>query len=115
MTKPQDDNLAGDPLPSGEDWANEFASEAATREESDSLEKLDALLRLGFHEVDQATAKPSEEHVNGILSQLRPNSGVSTSRRTRRSVRVLLWITLVFLTLLGSYALITLALEATRR
>ncbi len=78
---------------------------------ADELERLDAILQIGFRELDTGTKTAPVERVDAIVHELRVLPDHSASRRLRRSVRTLLWISAAFLAVVGTYALISLALR----
>jgi hypothetical protein len=91
------------------DGANPFDVEPFDAEE---IARVDEMLTAGFRELDRSVEPAPSDRVDAIVDELRGLPDISTSRRTRRSIRTLLWISAAFLSLLATYALASLALRA---
>lgn len=89
-----------------------FAGVESFDAEIASLARVDALLRSSYGSLGEDVPSPAPERVQGILREVRPSEDFTLSRRTRRTVRTLLWLTVLFLSLLGAYAFMRLALRA---
>jgi hypothetical protein len=66
-------------------------------------------MRAGFAEFDLSTPLPDGDEIARLLRQVSEEPTVSLLRRTRRSVRTLLWLCVLLLSLLGCSALLALA------
>jgi len=93
----------------------ELLDASASRAEAVELARLDDLLGDGFGGIARTTPEPTPERLESIIDAMRTASNFAMSRRLRRSVRTLLWIVALFLSVLGSYAFVALALRALDR
>lgn len=83
-----------------------------TEDEVKIIAELDLLLRKSYQDLESGIEVIGEERLNGILEKLEAAPEIAVLQRTRRSVRLILWITLALLGLLGAYTLITFVLKA---
>ena len=83
-----------------------------TEDEVKIIAELDLLLRKSYQDLESGIEVIGEERLNGILEKLEAAPEIAVLQRTRRSVRLILWITLALLGLLGTYTLITFVLKA---
>ncbi len=76
------------------------------RREADDLDRLGTSLRLGLESLCGAIAETMDQDIEGTLEKLREESGQARFlRRARRSLRLVLWISLLAFTLLASIGL----------
>jgi anti-sigma factor RsiW len=94
---------------------DDLAACAATQDEAEAVARLDGLLREGFRRLDAGTAPPAEERVRRIVEELRCKPHFATARRFRRSLRTLLWVTVLLLSVVGVYVFTVLVLEVLNR
>jgi hypothetical protein len=81
----------------------------ACKQEVESLVSLERAMRAGFEEFDLSTPFPDSDEITRLLRQVTEEPTVSLLRRTRRSVRTVLWLCFLLLSLLGCSALLALA------
>ncbi len=87
--------------------------EAELFAQAEDLAALDGMLRSGFEATLRATPEVAESRVDDIVDSLCTKPDFSVSRRMRRSVRTILWISALALSVVGAYAFIALYLRAT--
>ena len=80
-------------------------------EEVKIIAELDSLLRKGYQDLESGVAAVGEERLNGILEKLQAAPEIAFLQRTRRSIRLILWITFALSGLLAAYALLALVLK----
>ena len=83
-----------------------------SEEEVKIIAELDSLLRKGYQDLESGVAAVGEERLNGILEKLQVAPEIALLRRTRRSIRLILWITLALSGLLAAYTLLALVFKA---
>lgn len=83
-----------------------------TDEEVKIIAELDSLMRKSYQDIESEIGEIGEERLTGILEKLEAAPEIAVLQRTRRSIRLILWITLALLGLLGTYALLTFVLKA---
>ena len=83
-----------------------------TDEEVKIIAELDILLRKSYRDLEEGIEEIGEERLNGILEKLEAAPEIAVLQRTRRSIRLILWITLGLSGLLAAYALLALVLKA---
>ena len=83
-----------------------------SKEEVEIIAELDGLLRKSYQDLESEVEAIGEERLNGILEKLQAAPEIAVLRRTRRSIRLILWITLALSGLLAAYALLALVLKA---
>ena len=76
------------------------------------IAELDILLRKSYRDLEEGIEEIGEDRLNGILEKLEAAPEIAVLQRTRRSVRLILWITLGLSGLLAAYALLALVLKA---
>ena len=76
------------------------------------IAELDGLLRKNYRDLENGVESIGEERLNGILEKLQAAPEIALLRRTRRSIRLILWITLALSGLLAAYTLLALVLKA---
>ncbi len=101
-------NGAGD----ADELARHLASCRSAAEEIEALTHADTLLRAGYGELAQQTPTIDDSRLEGILRELRDTRELGLRRHARRSVRMILWVTFLLLSVLGTYAFVKLALKA---
>ena len=99
--------LAWERLP--DDARSHLRSCASCRRELHALERMEQVLARGFAEFDRATSLPDSDQITSILRRVTDEPTVAFWQRTRRSVRTMLWLSLLLLSLLGACGLIALA------
>lgn len=82
------------------------------RREVESLVNVDQALMTGFAAFDRSTELPERDQIATLLHRVVDEPTVRLLRRTRRSIRVILWLCFFLFTLLGCSALIALAWKA---
>ena len=83
-----------------------------SEEEVKIIAELDGLLRKNYRDLENGVESIGEERLNGILEKLQAAPEIALLRRTRRSIRLILWITLALSGLLAAYTLLALVLKA---
>ena len=83
-----------------------------TDEEVKIIAELDILLRKSYRDLEEGIEEIGEDRLNGILEKLEAAPEIAVLQRTRRSIRLILWITLTLSGLLAAYALLALVLKA---
>ena len=83
-----------------------------TDEEVTIIAALDILLRKSYRDLEEGIEEIGEDRLNGILEKLEAAPEIAVLQRTRRSIRLILWITLALSGLLAAYALLALVLKA---
>ena len=83
-----------------------------TDEEVKIIAELDLLLRKSYQDLEEGIEEIGEDRLNGILEKLEAAPEIAVLQRTRRSIRLILWITLALSGLLAAYALLALVLKA---
>ena len=83
-----------------------------TAEEVKIIAELDSLLRKNYRDLENGVESIGEERLNGILEKLQAAPEIALLQRTRRSIRLILWITLALSGLLAAYTLLALVLKA---
>ena len=83
-----------------------------TDEEVKIIAELDLLLRRSYRDLEEGIEEIGEDRLNGILEKLEAAPEIAVLQRTRRSIRLILWITLALSGLLAAYALLALVLKA---
>ena len=83
-----------------------------TDEEVKIIAELDILLRKSYRDLEEGIEEIGEDRLNGILEKLEAAPEIAVLQRTRRSIRLILWITLGLSGLLAAYALLALVLKA---
>jgi hypothetical protein len=76
-----------------------------------TLVEIDSLLRQNFQDIENGIAPVDEDQLSGILDEVQAAPEVAVLKRTRRSIRLILWITISLVSLLGAYGLIALVLK----
>ena len=76
------------------------------------IAELDILLRKSYRDLEEGIEEIGEDRLNGILEKLEAAPEIAVLQRTRRSIRLILWITLALSGLLAAYALLALVLKA---
>ena len=76
------------------------------------IAELDILLRKSYRDLEEGIEEIGEDRLNGILEKLEAAPEIAVLQRTRRSIRLILWITLGLSGLLAAYALLALVLKA---
>ena len=79
--------------------------------EVSTLVEIDSLLRQNFQDIENGVAPVDEDQLSGILDEVQVAPEVAVLKRTRRSIRLILWITVSLVSLLGAYGLIALVLK----
>ena len=80
-------------------------------EEVRTLVDIDSLLRRNFEDIESGVDPVDQDHLSGIMEELQAAPEIAVLKRTRRSIRLILWITLSLGSLLGAYTLIALVLK----
>ena len=83
-----------------------------SEEEVKIIAELDGLLRKNYRDLENGVESIGEERLNGILEKLQAAPEIALLRRARRSIRLILWITLALSGLLAAYTLLALVLKA---
>tara|TARA_B100000809_G_scaffold51087_1_gene46234 strand:- start:1252 stop:1626 length:375 start_codon:yes stop_codon:yes gene_type:complete len=83
-----------------------------TDEEVKIIAELDILLRKSYRDLEEGIEEIGADRLNGILEKLEAAPEIAVLQRTRRSIRLILWITLALSGLLAAYALLALVLKA---
>ena len=83
-----------------------------SEEEVKIIAELDILLRKSYRDLEEGIEEIGEDRLNGILEKLEAAPEIAVLQRTRRSIRLILWITLALSGLLAAYALLALVLKA---
>lgn len=104
---PGDGTLTWERLP--DDTRSHLRSCASCRRELAALERVEHVLFRGFEEFDQATRLPDSDQITTILRRATDETDTRLWRRTRRSVRTILWLSLLLFGMLGACGLIALA------
>ena len=76
-----------------------------------TLAEADSLLRQNFQDIESGVGPLDEDRLSGILDELEAAPEVAVLKRTRRSIRLILWLTISLVSLLGAYGLIALVLK----
>ena len=76
------------------------------------MTSLEQTMRVGFAALDQSTRLPDSDQMSRILNQVLADPTVSLLRRTRRSIRTILWLCIFLFLLLGGSALVAVAYKA---
>jgi len=76
------------------------------------IAELDILLRKSYLDLEEGIEEIGADRLNGILEKLEAAPEIAVLQRTRRSIRLILWITLALSGLLAAYALLALVLKA---
>ena len=76
-----------------------------------TLAEVDSLLRQNFQDIESGVGPLDEDRLSGILDELEAAPEVAVLKRTRRSIRLILWLTISLVSLLGAYGLIALVLK----
>ena len=76
-----------------------------------TLAEIDALLRQNFEDLDSGLQPVDEDRLSGILDELETAPELAVLKRTRRSIRLILWLTISLVSLLGAYGLIALVMK----
>ena len=79
--------------------------------EVQTLVEIDSLLRQNFQDIENGVEPVDEDQLNGILDEVEAAPEVVVLKRTRRSIRLILWLTISLVSLLGAYGLIALVLK----
>ena len=79
--------------------------------EVQTLVEIDSLLRQNFQDIEDGVAPVDEDQLSGILDKVEAAPEVAVLKRTRRSIRLILWLTVSLVSLLGAYGLIALVLK----
>ena len=79
--------------------------------EVSTLVEIDSLLRQNFQDIENGVAPVDEDQLSGIIDEVQVAPEVAVLKRTRRSVRLILWLTISLVSLLGAYGLIALVLK----
>ncbi len=82
-------------------------SEAEVR----TLAEIDSLLRQNFQDIEDEVSPVGEDQLSGIIDEVQAAPEVAVLKRTRRSIRLILWLTISLVSLLGAYGLIALVLK----
>lgn len=79
--------------------------------EARTLAEIDRLLRQNFQDIESGVQPVDEDRLSGIIDELEAAPEVAVLKRTRRSIRLILWLTISLVSLLGAYGLIALVLK----
>lgn len=79
--------------------------------EARTLAEIDSLLRQNFQDIESGVQPVDEDRLSGIIDELEAAPEVAVLKRTRRSIRLILWLTISLVSLLGAYGLIALVLK----
>lgn len=80
-------------------------------EEVRTLAEIDGLLRRNFEDIESGVGPVGQDRLSGIIEEVQAAPEIAVLKRTRRSIRLILWITICLGSLLAAYALIALVLK----
>jgi hypothetical protein len=85
------------------------------QQELQRLEAFEGVLERGFAALRQETARPSQDRIAALLRQVVEHPEAEALRRVRRSVRSLVWLSFLLLSLLAALSLAALAYRVLSR